>query len=157
MLVSSVSNNGDIHLRDVSGPEGTRREVPLDFATLYDTWFEHVSCWLQALGAPSADIEDLAQDVFLVVRRRLCDFDGRNLAGWLYRIANRQLLQHRRRRWIQSVVTLGPKHNIEDVPDGHANAVEALQTQERRLQLEQIIQKMSKKRGLVFRLFEVED
>ena len=157
MLVSSVSNDGDIHLRDVSSPEGARREVPLDFATLYDTWFEHVTCWLQALGAPSADIEDLAQDVFLVVRRRLCDFDGRNLAGWLYRIANRQVLQHRRRRWIQSVITLGPMHSIEDVPDGRTNAVEALETQEKRLQLEQIIKKMTPKRGLVFRLFEVED
>src|ERR1700690_2801682 len=120
MLVSSVSNNGDIHLRDVSGPEGTRREVPLDFATLYDTWFEHVSCWLQALGAPSADIEDLAQDVFLVVRRRLCDFDGRNLAGWLYRIASRQVWQHRRRRWIQRVFSPLQTVNIDDVPDGRA-------------------------------------
>jgi RNA polymerase sigma-70 factor (ECF subfamily) len=157
MLVSSVSNDRDVHLRDVSSPELARREVPLDFATLYDAWFEHVTCWLQALGAPSADIEDLAQDVFLVVRRRLCDFDGRNLAGWLYRISNRQLLQHRRRRWIQSVITLGPMHTIEDVPDSRCSAVDSLQTQEKRLQLEQIIRKMSKKRGLVFRLFEVED
>ena len=34
------------------------------------------------------DVEDLTQEVFLVVRRKLSGFDGRNLRGWLYRIAH---------------------------------------------------------------------
>ena len=69
----------------------------LEFAPLYDEWFEHVARWIRALGAPSGDVEDIAQEVFLVVRRRLRDFDGRNLAGWLYRIASRQV----RQRWTE--------------------------------------------------------
>src|SRR6185503_9945522 len=63
----------------------------LDFAALYDAWFDRVCCWLSALGAPRAEEEDLAQEVFLVVRRRLRAFDGRNVAGWLYQIARRQV------------------------------------------------------------------
>src|ERR1039458_7660691 len=92
--------------RDSPCHKSANHSGPQDFVTLYDTWFEDVTGWLQTLGAPVADIEDLAQDVFLVVHRRLCDFDGRNVAGWLYRISNRQVLQYRRRRWVQSVIML---------------------------------------------------
>ena len=44
-------------------------------------WFDDVVKWLYALGAPGADTEDLAQEIFLVVRRQLARFDGGNLAG----------------------------------------------------------------------------
>ncbi len=152
----SATTNEGTRLRDASNPGGGRREGPLDFATLYDAWFEHVSRWLLALGAPTADTEDLAQEVFMVVRRRLCDFDGRNVAGWLYRIASRQVWQHRRRRWVQRVFSSAQRVNINEVPDGRAGAVAALETQEKRQLLERIVAKMSEKRRVVFMLFEVE-
>jgi len=129
---------------------------PLDFAALYDTWFEHVTRWLRALGAPVADVEDLAQDVFLVVRRRLPDFDGRNVTGWLYRIASRQVWQHRRRRWVQKVFGSRPALNVEDLPDRHAGAHSILETKQKREQLEAVVARMSDKRRVVFMLFEVE-
>ena len=146
---------GSAQLRDTSREE-LRRNAPLDFAVLYDVWFDDVTRWLRALGAPAADIEDLAQDVFLVVRRRLGDFDGRNIAGWLYRIASRQVWQHRRRRWIQKVFSLRPSVNIEDIPDQHLGADRAIETKEKRQQLERMVSRMSEKRRVVFMLFEVE-
>src|SRR5208283_5117510 len=92
----------DLAATDV-GPD--RPEVALPtFAYLYRSWYGHVVRWLGNLGAPRADIEDLAQDVFLVVRRRLDDFDGRNAAGWLYRIASGQVRQHRRRVFFRALV-----------------------------------------------------
>jgi RNA polymerase sigma-70 factor (ECF subfamily) len=130
--------------------------VPLEFAALYDAWFEHVTRWLRALGAPQADIEDLAQEVFIVVRRRLSDFDGRNVGGWLYRISSRQVWQHRRRRWFQKVLTLRPALDIDNLPDRRPGALTALETKEKRQQLEGIVARMSEKRRVVFMLFEVE-
>jgi RNA polymerase sigma-70 factor (ECF subfamily) len=156
MSDSSATANDNSLLRDASNPGGGRREGPLDFSTIYDAWFEHVSRWLLALGAPSADTEDLAQEVFLVVRRRLCDFDGRNVAGWLYRIASRQVWQHRRRRWIQKVFSPLQTVSIDDVPDGRAGAAALLETKEKRQLLLHIMSKMSEKRRVVFMLFEVE-
>lgn len=153
--LSSPSSQG-VQLRDASNSGGGRRNVPLDFATLYDAWFDHVTRWLRALGAPCADIEDLAQDVFLVVRRRLTDFDGRNVAGWLYRISSRQVLQHGRRRWIQKVFSIRPAIDIEELPDTHDSALVALETKELRSRLDKIVAKMSEKRRVVFMLFEVE-
>src|SRR2546423_1527065 len=74
-----------------------------EFRTLYDAWFADVARWVRALGAPSADQDDLVQDVFVVVHRRLPDFDGENVAGWLYRIAAHQVRDHRRLRWIRHI------------------------------------------------------
>jgi RNA polymerase sigma-70 factor (ECF subfamily) len=128
----------------------------LDFSSLYDTWFDRVSRWLGALGAPDTDREDLAQEVFLVVRRRLRDFDGRNVAGWLYRIASRKVGQHRRRRWISALLVPGKRVDVNDLSFPGQNAIEELETKEKRLLLQRLLSKMSERRRGVFVLFEVE-
>ncbi len=74
-----------------------------EFRTLYDAWFADVARWVRALGAPASDQDDLVQEVFVVVHRRLLDFDGENIAGWLYRIAAHQVRDHRRLRWIRHI------------------------------------------------------
>jgi len=136
----------------------------MDFAALYDEWFDDVYRWLRALGAPAADREDLAQEVFLVVRRRLHDFDGRNVAGWLYQIARRQVLRHKRLRWVQRV--LGGSA-IESVGDGAGqemplqaaptpSPLAALEAKERRALFETLVAGLSEKRRAVLILFELE-
>jgi RNA polymerase sigma-70 factor (ECF subfamily) len=139
-----------------ANPERGLRDASLDFSSLYDAWFAHVSRWLRALGSPEADVEDLAQEVFLVVRRRLHDFDGQNVPGWLYRIASRKVRQHRRRRWIQALFAGKSGIDIEDLPWGGASAVATLETKEKRQLLETLVAKMTEKRRVAFRLFEVE-
>ena len=68
--------------------EQRSRPSHLDFDAIYERWFEDVSRWVRAMGGPDAEREDLVQDVFVVVHRRLPDFDGENLAGWLYQIGS---------------------------------------------------------------------
>ena len=128
----------------------------LDFSALYDAWFDRVSRWLGALGAPEADREDLAQEVFLVVRRRLRDFDGRNIAGWLYRISSRKVSQHRRRRWFSALLNPWQRIDVNDLSFPGQSAIEELETKEKRLLLERLLAKMSDRRRGVFVLFEVE-
>lgn len=143
----------------------------LDFATLYDTWFDEVYRWLRALGAPAADREDLAQEVFLVVRRRLVDFDGRNVAGWLYQIARRQVLRHKRLRWVRRVFAWSSIDAAEaaggerndggpaSLPMQGATApspLAALEAKERRELLDRLMAGLSEKRRAVLVLFEVE-
>ena len=133
-----------------------RTEPRTDFAGIYDEWFDEVSRWLRALGAPPAEHEDLAQEVFMVVQRRLPDFDHRNTAGWLYRIASRQVASHRRRRWFKSVLAARPEVELDELPDEGANPAVALETKERRRVLEELLRQMSDKRRVTFFLFEVE-
>ena len=80
-----------------------RRAATRRFRDIYDRWFDDVVKWLYALGMPSSETEDLAQEIFLVVRRKLDRFDGGNLAGWLYRIAQLTVRDHRRRAWFKNL------------------------------------------------------
>ena len=149
--------------------DGAGRAAPapgraLDFASLYDRWFDQVYRWLRTLGAPAADQEDLAQEVFLVVRRRLAEFDGRNVAGWLYQIARRQVLRHKRLRWVKRVFgwsSLEPAADrAEPAPllqSAQApSPLAALEQKERRVLLETLVMLLSEKRRVVFVLFEIE-
>jgi RNA polymerase sigma-70 factor (ECF subfamily) len=74
-------------------------EVPvLDLATVYEVHFRYVFRCLRGLGVRDAQLEDALQDVFIVVQRRLADFDGRaELRTWLYAIALRVARKYRER------------------------------------------------------------
>lgn len=69
---------------------------PATFDETYEAHFDFV--WRhvrRSLGA--ADIDDAVQDVFLVVHRKLRDFDGRvSIRAWLYGITQNVLRDHRR-------------------------------------------------------------
>jgi RNA polymerase sigma-70 factor (ECF subfamily) len=59
----------------------------LEFAAVYDEHFAFVWRSLRRLGVASAQLDDAAQDVFLVVYRRLDDFEGRSsVKTWLFGI-----------------------------------------------------------------------
>src|ERR1041384_5180517 len=54
---------------------------------------------LRTFGVPDAQIEDAVQDVFVVVHRRLAEWEGRAaITTWLFAIARRVASTHRRRR-----------------------------------------------------------
>lgn len=71
---------------------------PLGFDEVYARGYAHVWRTLRRLGVPEQDIEDQAHDVFLVVHRRLDDYDpARPLEPWLSGIAFRVMCAARRR------------------------------------------------------------
>ncbi|MGD0675789.1 MAG: RNA polymerase sigma factor [Polyangiaceae bacterium] len=139
---------------EVPYPGGAEEDRP-NLPSLYRVWFTPVVHWLKALGAPHADLEDLAQEVFLVIRRRLEDFDGRNTAGWLYRIASGQLRAHRRRFWFQALASR-VQHVLNELPDGRPSALSEIEMMQKRQRLDRILAGMSEKRRRVFLLCEMQ-
>jgi RNA polymerase sigma-70 factor (ECF subfamily) len=127
-----------------------------DFRAIYDAWFEDVSRWIRALGGLEADRDDIVQEVFLVVRRRLSAFDGANVAGWLYRITRRQVRDFRRRTWVKHIFT---KRRVEEpdalVHGGGGPAVVLEHKEEQRI-LHLILGKIREERRSAFVLFEIE-
>jgi RNA polymerase sigma-70 factor (ECF subfamily) len=78
-------------------PEPDERE---QLAAIYREHFAFVWRSLRRLGVPDAALEDLAQDVFVVVARRLDDFEGRSsVRTWLFGIAMRVVRTRRRSEW----------------------------------------------------------
>lgn len=83
-------------------PLNSVQAQPLDFDSVYRAWYGAVVRWARRLGGNAGDCEDLAQEVFVIVKRRLVDFDGTNVAGWLYRITRNRVRDHRRSRWARA-------------------------------------------------------
>ena len=69
-----------------------------DFDGIYREHFAYVWRTLRRLGVAPADLEDVTHEVFVVVHRRLADFDGqRPIKPWLFGIAYRLASEDRRR------------------------------------------------------------
>jgi RNA polymerase sigma-70 factor, ECF subfamily len=70
-----------------------------DLAAVYEAHFRYVWRCLRSLGIDDAVLDDAMQDVFVVVQRKLADFDGgAELRTWLYAIALRIARKYRERR-----------------------------------------------------------
>lgn len=69
----------------------------LSFEAVYDAQADFVWRSLRRLGVAEAQADDALQDVFLVVHRRLDEFEGRSsLRTWLFGIALRVARDYRR-------------------------------------------------------------
>lgn len=69
----------------------------MSFERVYDAHFDYVWRTLRGLGVAEAQIDDAVQDTFVVVHRRLGEFDGRaKVETWLYAIARRVAQGYRR-------------------------------------------------------------
>jgi RNA polymerase sigma-70 factor, ECF subfamily len=76
-------------------PERAPAAAGPDFAAVYEAHFRYVWRCLRSLGVRESALDDAMQDVFLVVQRRLVEFDGQvELRTWLYAIALRVARKH---------------------------------------------------------------
>ena len=139
---------------DQPGVDSIPEQAGGSFDSVYRAFFSHVARWVRAFGAYDADVEDLTQEVFIIVRRKLPSFDGRNLGGFLYRIAQRTVRDHRRSAWFRNL--LGRRQALPELRSPGPTGMEALQQHEQRRLLDGILARMSDKRRTTFILFEIE-
>lgn len=142
----------------VSGPlalgaVAERRPIELDAEQVYELHADFVWRTLQHLGVRSADLEDLGQEVFVVVHRKLSSFDGRSkLTTWLFSICLHLVQRHRRRAYLRlEFLHAEPPERIDPQTPEQSYAAE-----EARVRLEQLLAKLSPERRATFVLFEVE-
>lgn len=80
----------------------TSKRTQLEVRTVFNDHARYVWRALRHLGIPEADVEDLCQEVFVVVHRKLGEFEGRSeLRTWLYGICLRVAADHRRRAHVR--------------------------------------------------------
>lgn len=80
------------------------RTEPPDFLTVFRTHCSFAWRALRSFGVAEHSLDDALQEVFIVVHRRLGDFEGRaSLKTWLYAITYRVAQSHRRRSRQQDV------------------------------------------------------
>ena len=140
-------------------PDGCRLpeiSVQLIFDEVYHAYFRQTVAWMRGLGVPEAEIEDVAQDVFLIVRRKLPYFHGGNLAGWLYRIAHLTVRNFRRRAWFKNLFSRGQEIESMELAGMSATPAMALEKKQDQRVLAQMLARMSDKRRATLVLFEIE-
>lgn len=122
------------------------------FTELFRNHAPYIWRALVSLGVSPADADDLCQEVMLVVHRRLPDFDGVSIRGWLYGICLRVSSDYRRRaRRRREVAT-------EVLPDTPLAATQAEEVDARRAEarLLAVLDSLDEDKRAAFVLFEVE-
>jgi RNA polymerase sigma-70 factor (ECF subfamily) len=133
-----------------SAPEDAAEEQ-LSFDEVYDRYFDDMWRALRRLGVPEMSAEDAAQDVFVIVHRRLSEFEGRSqLRTWIYGVALNVARSYRRKlaRARSSVDTLSAS---ESTPDRDAAQTQALQI------VDETLQAMDVEKREMFVLKEIEE
>jgi RNA polymerase sigma-70 factor, ECF subfamily len=142
--------------RPAMGVEQAREPLALD--AVYRAHVQDVARWAQRLAGPTMDAEDVTQEVFLAVHRKLGGFRGdSSLTTWLYRITE-NIVRHRRRkdrwrRWLSGTAeeTAGNEEARGPTP---LMAVEQRQANQ---QLYRALDGMKEKYRTVLVLFELEE
>jgi RNA polymerase sigma-70 factor (ECF subfamily) len=135
-------------------PSAGAASIP-GFDEVYETHFDFVWRSVRRLGVPERQIDDAVQDVFLVVHRRLSDFEGRSsIRTWLFGIALRVARDHRR--------SLSRRGNLEQLDEqqidgGAASPDERTARSQALLLLERFLARLDEDKRAVFILAELEE
>lgn len=126
----------------------------LSFDHVYETYFRFVWRVLRSYGMPAAFIEDATQDVFVVVHRRLAEFEGRSdIRTWLFRISRWVVTRERRRMRVKA-----PHDEIGDeLPDPAATPYDLAVRSEAVETIERVLERMDDDKRMVFLLMDIEE
>lgn len=129
--------------------ERTAFVVP-SFDDVYAAHFAFVWRVLRTFGVPAAALEDAAQDVFVVVHRRLPEFEGRAaITTWLFAIARRVAGAYRRK-------DNGRTEPLADEPPGTTDTFAAFSRAQATATVMAILDTMDEDKRIVFALVELE-
>lgn len=139
--------------------EGAAGAVPT-FEETYDKHFDFVWRSVRRLGVNEAAVDDVVQETFLVVHRRLAEFEGRSsINTWLFGILIRVARDHRRHVRRKAPHTLHVEASVDpetltaradQSPHENAMKTEAVQT------LHAILDELDDDKREVFILAELE-
>jgi RNA polymerase sigma-70 factor (ECF subfamily) len=102
------------------------RRKPLVFDEVYEECVDFVWRSLKSLGVRDATLDDAVQDVFVVVHRRLADFEARStVRTWVFGIAVRVARDHRRRERRKGGLEPLDFETVDPMPGPHDEAATA--------------------------------
>jgi RNA polymerase sigma-70 factor (ECF subfamily) len=121
---------------------------------IVDEYGHQVWRMLRYCGVPAADVNDACQEVFLIVHRKLDEFEGRSsLRAWVYQICLRVAIGHRRRARFrhERVVAEPPEIAVDPSQLGELEDHLALE------RLLTILDRVEHSKRAIFVLYEIEE
>jgi RNA polymerase sigma-70 factor (ECF subfamily) len=139
-------------LRDLR--EESLQDAGLDFRRVFEQYGRYVWRVLRRMGVLEADVPDVAQEVFMIVRRKLDQVhSAASLRGFVYGIALREASDHRRSARVrrETVTHEPPDAGIE------ADQEDELERTRARALLREALGRLDEDKRAVFVLYELEE
>lgn len=129
------------------GPVPSLREV-------FDEYAPFVWRTVRHFGVRDADLEDVCQEVFVAVHRKLESFEGRStLRTWLYGICMRTASDYRRRAHVRRERAVAELPPVSIEPE----QLDELERAQSRQLLQQLLDELDEDKRAVFVLYELEE
>jgi len=128
-------------------------EVPT-LRAIFDEYSAFVWRTIKHLGVPERDVQDVCQEVFVVIHRKLDSFEGRSsLRTWVYGICIRTASDYRRRAHVRREQT------VDEVPSVNfeASQEQDLERSRHRERLLELLAELDEEKRQVFILYEIEE
>lgn len=126
----------------------------LSTTAIFKEYATYVWRVLRRLGVSESDVEDCCQEVFMVIHRRLGEFEGRSsLRTWLYGICVRVASDYRKR------ASRRYERTVEELPEQLAreNPHEQSATNQALVMLDRCLDELDQDKREVFVLYEIEE
>ncbi len=139
-----------------SKPAGSEAPVADPIFSLYDQHATQVKRWARRLAGPTADLEDLVHDIFLIALKK--GFHGRGEASvetWLFHITHHVVRGKRRRRRLREFL-LG-RHREVLVPPSPDSPLQEMERRERHARLYRALDCLPDRYRTTLVLYEIED
>ena len=129
---------------------------PASFDEAYREHVQTVARWVRHLGGAEMDVEDVVQEIFLVVSRRLAGFRGdARFTSWLFEITRKIVANHRRRqRWLVRGTT--GKEAFARLPSSERDPLAELERRQAGALVYRALNKLPEKYRSVLVLYEIE-
>ena len=135
-----------------AAPALAMQDAPAEGLRFDDVYTAHVAfVWriARAFGVPDAALEDAVQEVFVIVHRRLPEFEGRAaITTWLFAITRRVALAHRRK--------IRRTEPLESEPIGAADTFKSVSRAQAAAIVSSILDAMDEDKRIVLALVELE-
>jgi RNA polymerase sigma-70 factor (ECF subfamily) len=129
-----------------------------EFEAIYREHFRFAWRSVRRLGVDLGSVDDVVQEVFLVVHRRMEDFEGRSSTKtWLFGIIRRVIADHRRTQRRKPAWSEDAPGQLEAVHDTAAKAPDASAEQAEQVRLlYRLLEQLDEDKREVFILAELE-
>ena len=141
-------------------PPGMGPEPHQSFERLYETHFSFVWRSARRLGTPLSNLDDVVQEIFVVVHRRLGAFEGRSsIKTWLFGIVANVVRAHRRALRLKHPQTIERhvRSDSETLADGGLGPHERAMRAEAAAVVDRLLDALDEDKRAVFVLAELEE
>lgn len=126
----------------------------MNFEDIYNEHFDYVWRMVRRVGVMEAAIDDVVQNVFIIVHRKLPAFEGRSkVRTWIYGIVRRVVSDYRRSRSRRNP-TMPIEEPVQD--ERIPSPADLVERQQANAMLHDILSKLDEEKREVFVLAEME-